>query len=333
MKDPFNKLYNLIMQEYSWNQPNMDKPFIQKWEDDQWEDRSDQGQYQDWTEKDIKPEPTLKQRARKDRKTGLYNIFGDVKITNKDLVDGHLPFQIGVVSGDFTLRGCSELTSLQNCPKKVTGNCWIGYNDNLTSLKGCPKEVGKRFRVDYCDKVSSLIDCPEIVNGDFQCCNMQGVKSMIGATQNVGGNFEICECWELTSLEGCPEIINKDFICFSNQKLPILKGGPKVVKGNCRITRAHSLTSLQDSPKEVGNDFVVQICKNITSLEGCPQRIGHNLDCCYNQNLVSLRGPKYIGREIIFKHTKVRDKADNDPFNFYDWKQSVYGQFKPEQIN
>lgn len=325
MKDPFSKLYSVIMQEYSWNQPNMDKPFIQKWEDDEWEDRSEQSQYQDWDEKDIKPEPTLKQRARKDRKTGLYNIFGDVRIKEEDLVDGHLPFPLGTISGDLKLECLKGLTSLINCPQKVTGNLWIGYDHNLTSLEGCPKEVGKRFRIQYMDKITTLIGSPDHIGKSYECCNLSGIKSMIGVTQNIDGDLDISECWNLTSLEGCPETVNGNFILFTAPELTTLKGGPRVVKGNCRTTRCYALTNLQGAPQEIGGDYCCHLCKHLQTLKGL-NIIKGNLDCSYCQNLVDLHGPRRIGKDIIYRCIPFKGKYDR----IDNWP--VYGQFKIEQI-
>lgn len=50
-------------------------------------------------------------------KDGLVYCFGDVKITDEDLVDGKLPFEFGSIFGDFSYYNCHSLTSLKGSPK------------------------------------------------------------------------------------------------------------------------------------------------------------------------------------------------------------------------
>ena len=57
---------------------------------------------------------------------GLVCCYGEVLITDEDLIDCKLPFRFGEVDGDFICFFCHSLTSLEGCPKKVGGSfiCW-----------------------------------------------------------------------------------------------------------------------------------------------------------------------------------------------------------------
>ena len=285
----FDKLYNLILEQYSWNQPNMDKPFIQKWERDQWEDRSDQPQYEDWDEDDIKLEPTLAERVKLNKQTQLYDVWGDVTIRQDDLVDGHLPFRFGTISGSFIMCHVS-LQTLDGCPQQVRGKCWIGYNKNLKSLKGGPKIVRGQYQIDYNDKLQNLVGGPEIVEGRYICDNNRSLTSLIGAPRSVPKDFSAFECRNLQTIEGAPDYVGGDFVCSRSDALSSLIGGPKEVGGDYGCCFLPNLTSLKGAPKKVGKDFRCQSNKNLVDLTGAPFYVGQDCNIRWCPNLCTLKG-------------------------------------------
>lgn len=74
---------------------------------------------------------------------GIYDVDGDVHISDKYVRDGKLTVKFGKVTGTFKARGIG-LTSLEGCPKEVGGE--FDCSDNkLTSLESAPKEIGYGF--------------------------------------------------------------------------------------------------------------------------------------------------------------------------------------------
>jgi Leucine-rich repeat (LRR) protein len=117
-----------------------------------------------------------------------------------------------------------RLTSLEGCPKNVTGSFDCQANQ-LTSLLGCPAKVGS-FSC-YDNKLTSLEGGPvEIKDGGYSC------------SDNL-----------LTSLLGCPTEIKGTFNCYNN-KLSSLAGFPAKLdgRGNCY---GNNLTSLQGIHKQL----------------------------------------------------------------------------------
>ena len=112
-------------------------------------------------------------------KDGFVCCCGDVIITDKDLVDGHLPFDFGKVDGYFYFYNC----------------------DSLTSIKGSPKEVGGDFRCIKCTSLTSLKGSPQEVGGNFYCIDCTSLTSLEGATQKVGVDFICHKCNSLTSVK------------------------------------------------------------------------------------------------------------------------------------
>ena len=69
------------------------------------------------------------------------NVFIDSKIFN----DIELPYKFGKVDGNFSLYIVTKLTSLKNCPDIVTNKFSCIGCSQLDSLEECPKEVGGDF--------------------------------------------------------------------------------------------------------------------------------------------------------------------------------------------
>ena len=109
---------------------------------------------------------------------GFVNCFGDVKITDEDLVDGKLPLEFGSIFGDFSYYNCHSLTSLKGSPQKVYGDFGCSGCTSLTSLEGCPKEVGGNFYCFGCKNLTTLFGCPEKIGGNVDCSNCTKLTSL-----------------------------------------------------------------------------------------------------------------------------------------------------------
>ena len=108
---------------------------------------------------------------------GLVNCFGDVKITDEDLVDGKLPFEFGSIFGDFSYYNCHSLTSLKGSPKVCSD--FICFDcPSLTSLKGSPQKVYGNFVCGICPSITSLKGSPEKVSFDFICYDFPSLTSL-----------------------------------------------------------------------------------------------------------------------------------------------------------
>ena len=140
---------------------------------------------------------------------GSISVDGDVRLSDRSLK--RIPLVFKEVSGDPGFRfDCSynQLTSLKDCPEKVSGGFYC-YNNQLTSLEGCPKKVGSNFNCSY-NKLTSLEGCPEKVGGGFYCPYNQ-----------------------LTSLKDCPDARN---IYCTNNQITSFEGIPEFWEGQLYIS-------------------------------------------------------------------------------------------------
>lgn len=117
------------------------------------------------------------------KNTKKYDSDGNVRVRDEDLINGHLPIQLGEVGGSMIFE------------------CY----DNLTSLKGCPTYVHKCFSVYHCTKLTSLQFGPEEVDWQYDC-SFTSVKNLVGAPEHVGHNFYCSYCENLTSLNGLQQV-------------------------------------------------------------------------------------------------------------------------------
>lgn len=172
---------------------------------------------------------------------GLLDVHQSVRIHGWVFENNRLPFNFGIVKGDFHCYG-NSMTSLEGCPRVVGGS--FKCNDNyLTSLEGGPQFVGGSY---FCSRnlLTSLKGSPEKINGTFDC----------------GYN-------ELSSLEFSPKYVGSGFYCHSNL-LSNLKGGPITIKGSidCRGNSQLKL-SINDAPDVIGHCFIFDLAQTATSLE------------------------------------------------------------------
>ena len=80
---------------------------------------------------------------------GEIDVRGNVMLQNN--LFSELPYKFGKVMGIFVLDNCENLISLKNCPHSAFGfSC--SRCSQLDSLEGCPKEVGGDFWCDDCKR-------------------------------------------------------------------------------------------------------------------------------------------------------------------------------------
>ena len=79
---------------------------------------------------------------------GEIDVDGGVNLNNNDFEE--LPYKFGTVEGYFSLGGCQNLTSLKNCPNKVSRYFDVDGCSQLESLEGCPMEVRLNFYCRWC---------------------------------------------------------------------------------------------------------------------------------------------------------------------------------------
>ena len=118
----------------------------------------------------------------------IVNVNENVDLEARRLLE--LPFQFGVIKGDFTIS-YNKLTSLKGSPFKVTE--YFRCNGNpLLSLEYAPREV-------Y----------------DFDCSRC-GLRTLVHGPEKVWGAYQ-CDNNQLTNLEGLPEHMSGPLNASSNQ--------------------------------------------------------------------------------------------------------------------
>lgn len=270
-----------------------------------------------------------KQKLEYNQQTGRYDSLRtayDIRITDKDLVDGHFPVPFGVIYGDFNCSGCEKLTSLFNAPTEVIGDFNCTRCPELSDIKDIPTDVEGDVTLKYCPKLSfeqrcdltynkqtGLYDAARRViindgdlvdghfpykfgevNGSFSCYSCDSLTSLVGSPKNVYGFFDCACCIELTSLKGAPEKVMGNFNCNSCGGLTSLIGAPKEVHGSFDCNTCVNLTTLQGAPEVIGGNFDCTYCSSLKNLKGGPQVVNGEFDCSYCNELESLEGePKH----------------------------------------
>lgn len=186
--------------------------------------------------------------------TGKFDSNGNVKIVEQDIIDGHFPFPLGVIKGNFDCSGLSGLLTFENGPTEVTKDVKCCNCNQLHSLEGAPNSIG----------------------GSFDCSGCYNLMSMQGVTINVGKNFIMKGCESIRTLDGVPQMVKGDFDCSECLQIVSLQGGPAEVKGNFICSDCCSLKTIDGAPNNVGKDFICSGCDKLTSLEARPH-IGGNL--------------------------------------------------------
>ena len=96
---------------------------------------------------------------------GEIDVEGRVNLNDKDIKE--LPYKFGRVTGWFDIGNNPNLTSLKNCSDYIGGSfscCWCSQ---LDSLEGCPKEVENKF---YCFNCKREFTKEEVRS----LCNVKG---------------------------------------------------------------------------------------------------------------------------------------------------------------
>lgn len=113
------------------------------------------------------------------------NVKGNVRITEKNTINGKLPFSFD----------------------KVEGIMSFSDNELISSFEGLPETVGGTFICSFCENLTSLKGAPEKIDGDFDCRGCKNLTSIDTSTEEVKGNFLCFGCDSLTSVEGLPKKI------------------------------------------------------------------------------------------------------------------------------
>jgi hypothetical protein len=173
---------------------------------------------------------------------GSIDVDGDVTLMNYDFTE--FPLKFGKITGSFSCKDCSNLTSLKGAPTTVTGNFNCGLCIKLTSLEHTPITIGKDFFCNDCKKLTSLKYAPTDVGGSFYCHGCTNLTSLEGAPTIVKGSFHCSECTSLTSLEHAPMEVTDNFSCAMCKNLTSLEGVPASIGGFLSCFDCFNLTKL-----------------------------------------------------------------------------------------
>jgi hypothetical protein len=175
---------------------------------------------------------------------GFVNVKGSVNI---DDIYPIIPIKFGVVDGDFEWVD-TEISTLENVPKKVGGKFNCSFNGRLKSLIGCPIEVGGEFNCSH-NSLISLEGCPDKIYDSFDCSG-NGLESLRGGPKIVGEDFK-CNENELTDLKGSPVEVGGDFYCLDNQIISLNNISSKIFGDvYCRYNPIYDIFKLFGSYKK-----------------------------------------------------------------------------------
>lgn len=251
------------------------------------------------------------------------NIEGNVYLDNfKTESISELPFQFGVINGDFsapwnisTLKGvpeeitgtfvcsCKNIKDLQYFPNKIGGDVKISCKE-LISLKGMPNEIGGGLDINNSPKLTNLKGCSSKINGWFDISFCDNLITLKGCPKTVGDLFRIKNCPSLTDI---PNImirnINGDekyFEVTNCKKLEIIgKINSESNNSEIKISNCPKLTQLPILPKICYNLELSGI--NIKDLSGCPKQVINSaiIKC---KSLTSIQGiPQSVGNVLNVK--------------------------------
>lgn len=88
--------------------------------------------------------------------TGKFDSNGNIKIVEEDLIEGHFPFPLGVIKGNFDCSNLASLVNFQNGPVEVTKDLICNKCNQLVSLEGAPTNIGGNFDLTGCYNLMSL---------------------------------------------------------------------------------------------------------------------------------------------------------------------------------
>lgn len=122
-------------------------------------------------------------------------VVNDSMIKDNMLIKEMMP---DIVKGNFDCSFCG-LTSLENCPKEITGK-FIAHSNNLTNLKGLNKVLSSIHLAN--NHLTSLEYLPKEVYG-YLIINSNKLKDLKHCPVKIVGDFN-CNFNLLTSLENYP---------------------------------------------------------------------------------------------------------------------------------
>ena len=131
---------------------------------------------------------------RKITKTGtepIVDVRGDVILNDSEHTK--LPFQFGIVTGDFTITNFSELMSLEGFPKKIGKSLDITRCNKLKSLKGITQDIGFSIYMVGLEGIESLEGLPEIIKGSLYINIFRNLKSLKGISKEINGDIFISQ--------------------------------------------------------------------------------------------------------------------------------------------
>ena len=153
-------------------------------------------------------------------------IEGNVNLN--DLYLAELPeFLRGVeVRGNFECRN-NKLTSLKNCPSRVTGRFFCNYN-RLESLEGAPEFVGRDFWCNH-NQLTTLEGLPLMSESQGVYCHYNRLVSIKGLPPRVWSLWIYGN--RLTTLDGLPKVIDEELDCSMNP----VRFKAAVIRKTCKI--------------------------------------------------------------------------------------------------
>lgn len=174
-----------------------------------------------WTEAQLKEFEDRKEEVFLDKNNLVYNQKTDrydskgyiVKITDRDLIDGHFPVKFGVIEAIFSCS-CPNLQSLQGAPTWITRNCVI-HCPKLTQLKGLPTDIDGDFILEQCNGLVDLTGSPRRVEGTFIITDCKNIVSLKGGPKAVGKDLVLQNCRKLVSPEGFPRYVGERIRTYS----------------------------------------------------------------------------------------------------------------------
>jgi hypothetical protein len=113
--------------------------------------------------------------------TGVVDVYQSVVIKNQGFTS--LPIKFGVLAGCFTIKFCTNLTSLDGCPQIVDNTFNCSNNPQLTSAVGGPQIVREGVHIKSCP-IKSFEGFPkEIINSlyinDLKINTFSGINKWI----------------------------------------------------------------------------------------------------------------------------------------------------------
>ena len=152
----FNKTYKMILEGIF--EPALDEEVAQRKKD------APKIMLQEWLEEFYKRKEIDKQ------KDGSYDVHGDVDLSNMELQE--IPLKFNIVYGFFLCRDNEDLTSLEGCPDTVHFD-FITDNCNLSDLVGGPRVVLGSYSCDW-NPLTSLKGIAKTIRRDFSATQLNG---------------------------------------------------------------------------------------------------------------------------------------------------------------